>query len=105
MSSKAEAGARGVLSLEGVDAARVHPEWQGTNTLWAITQRLVALLMFLLAVPLMLVLYVPVRVSAKAPFFFRQERLGIAARCCGAARPDRPDQARRSRSSSSRRIR
>ena len=71
---------RGVLSLEGVDPARVHREWQVTNTLWALVQRLVALVMLVLAIPLMLVLYVPVRLSARAPFFFRQKRPGFMGR-------------------------
>jgi lipopolysaccharide/colanic/teichoic acid biosynthesis glycosyltransferase len=71
---------RGVLSLEGVDPARVHREWQVTNTLWALTQRAVALVLLVLAVPLVLVLYVPVRVSSRAPFFFRQKRPGFLGR-------------------------
>jgi putative colanic acid biosynthesis UDP-glucose lipid carrier transferase len=71
---------RGVLSLEGVDPARVHREWQVTNTLWAVTQRVVALLLFVLAVPLMLALYLPVRLSSRAPFFFRQKRPGFMGR-------------------------
>ena len=71
---------RGVFSLEGVDPARVHREWQVTNTLWALVQRVAALVLFLLAVPLMLVLYVPVRVSSRAPFFFRQKRPGFMGR-------------------------
>lgn len=75
-----EPGSRGVLSLEGVDPARVHREWQVTNTLWACLQRCVALVLLVLLVPLMLVLYLPVRVSAKAPFFFRQKRPGFMGR-------------------------
>jgi len=71
---------RGVLSLEGVDPARVHREWQVTNTLWALTQRVLALVMLLAALPLMLVLYLPVRLSARAPFFFRQKRPGFMGR-------------------------
>jgi lipopolysaccharide/colanic/teichoic acid biosynthesis glycosyltransferase len=71
---------RGVLSLEGVDPARVHREWQVTNTLWALTQRCVALLLLALLVPAMLVLYLPVRLSARAPFFFRQKRPGFMGR-------------------------
>src|SRR5262249_15043649 len=73
-------GQRGVLSLEGVSAERVHREWQVPNTLWALTQSLVALLLFVLALPLMLVLYLPVRLSARAPFFFRQKRPGFMGR-------------------------
>jgi lipopolysaccharide/colanic/teichoic acid biosynthesis glycosyltransferase len=72
--------ARGVFSLEGVDPARVHREWQVTNTLWALTQRAVALALLVLALPLMLVLYLPVRLSARAPFFFRQRRPGFMGR-------------------------
>ena len=71
---------RGVLSLEGVDPARVHREWQATNTLWAVAQRVLALLMLVAALPLMLVLYLPVRLSARAPFFFRQKRPGFMGR-------------------------
>ena len=72
--------ARGVLSLEGVDPTRVHREWQVTNTLWAMAQRGIALVLLVLAVPLMLVLYLPVRISARAPFFFRQRRPGFLGR-------------------------
>jgi lipopolysaccharide/colanic/teichoic acid biosynthesis glycosyltransferase len=75
-----ESEPRGVLSLEGVDPARVHREWQVTNTLWALVQRLVALVMLVLTIPLMFVLYVPVRISARAPFFFRQKRPGFMGR-------------------------
>jgi len=71
---------RGVLSLEGVDPTRVHREWQVTNTLWALVQRLVALVLLVLATPLMLALYLPVRISARAPFFFRQKRPGFMGR-------------------------
>jgi lipopolysaccharide/colanic/teichoic acid biosynthesis glycosyltransferase len=69
-----------VLSLEGVDPARVHREWQVTNTLWALTQRCLALLMLVLSLPLMVVLYLPVRLSARAPFFFKQKRPGFMGR-------------------------
>ena len=72
--------ARGVLSLEGVDPGRVHREWQVTNTLWATAQRLIALAMIVIALPLMVVLYLPVRISARAPFFFRQRRPGFMGR-------------------------
>jgi len=71
---------RGVLSLDGVDPARVHREWQATNTLWALVQRAVALVLLVLAAPLMLALYLPVRLSARAPFFFRQRRPGFMGR-------------------------
>lgn len=80
MKSARDPASRGVLSLEGVDPARVHREWQVTNTLWALTQRCVALVLLVLAVPLMLVLYLPVRWSARAPFFFRQKRPGFMGR-------------------------
>ncbi|MEQ1895054.1 MAG: sugar transferase [Planctomycetota bacterium] len=73
-------GARGVLSLEGVDPARVHREWQGTNTLWALAQRAIALVMLVCALPLFLVLWLPVCLSARAPFFFRQRRPGFMGR-------------------------
>jgi lipopolysaccharide/colanic/teichoic acid biosynthesis glycosyltransferase len=78
--ARPEPAQRGVLSLEGVDPARVHREWQVTNTLWALTQRLVALVLLVLVLPLMLVLYLPVRISARAPFFFRQKRPGFMGR-------------------------
>ena len=80
MSPVEEPAPRGVLSLEGVDPARVHREWQGTNTLWALFQRFAALALLILALPLMLVLYLPVRLSARAPFFFRQKRPGFMGR-------------------------
>ena len=73
-------GARGVLSLEGVDPARVHREWQGTNTLWALAQRAIALVMLACVLPLFLVLWLPVRFSARAPFFFRQRSPGFMGR-------------------------
>ncbi|MFT5289286.1 MAG: lipopolysaccharide/colanic/teichoic acid biosynthesis glycosyltransferase [Planctomycetota bacterium] len=63
--------------LQDMDRSRIDREWQMTNTLWAFTQRLVALVMLVLASPLLLVLYLPVRLNAKAPFFFRQERPGF----------------------------
>jgi len=71
---------RGVFSLDGVDPARVHREWQVTNTLWAFVQRVSALFFFVLTLPLLLLLYVPVRVSARAPFIFRQKRPGFMGR-------------------------
>lgn len=71
---------RGVLSLQGVDPARVHREWQVTNTLWALVQRCVALVMLVLVLPLWLVLYLPVRLAARAPFFFKQKRPGFMGR-------------------------
>ena len=64
----------------GADPMRIHREWQLTNTLWALTQRTVALLLLILCLPLFVVLYIPVRLSAKAPFFFRQERPGFMGR-------------------------
>ena len=72
--------ARGVFSLEGVDPALIHREWQVTNTLWALAQRVAALLFFVLSLPLLALLYLPVRLSARAPFFFRQERPGFLGR-------------------------
>ncbi|HEX6882202.1 MAG TPA: sugar transferase [Planctomycetota bacterium] len=80
MSRRPDPPARGVLSLEGVDPTRVHREWQVTNTLWALLQRLVALVLLVLALPLMVALYLPVRISARAPFFFRQRRPGFMGR-------------------------
>lgn len=80
MSKPSRPPLRGVLSLEGVDPSRVHREWQVTNTLWALAQRLIALVMLVLALPLMAVLYLPVRLSARAPFFFRQRRPGFMGR-------------------------
>ena len=81
MSSRRRTGPqRGVLSLQGVDPQRIHREWQVTNTLWALVQRVAALLLLILALPVLLVLYVPVRVSARAPFLFRQKRPGFLGR-------------------------
>jgi len=80
VSRRPEPPARGVLSLEGVDPTRVHREWQVTNTLWALLQRGIALVLLVLASPLMLALYLPVRLSARAPFFFRQRRPGFMGR-------------------------
>jgi lipopolysaccharide/colanic/teichoic acid biosynthesis glycosyltransferase len=71
---------RGVLSLPGVDPTCVHREWQVTNTLWALLQRVLALVLLVLASPLMLLLYVPVRASARAPFLFKQRRPGFMGR-------------------------
>jgi lipopolysaccharide/colanic/teichoic acid biosynthesis glycosyltransferase len=71
---------RGVFSLAGVDPARVHREWQVTNTLWALAQRLAALLLLIAAAPFLALLYVPVRVSARGPFLFRQRRAGFMGR-------------------------
>lgn len=73
-------GRDGYLSLEGADPSRIHREWQLTNTLWALTQRLVACGLLLLALPLLAVLYLPVRLSSRAPFFFRQRRPGFMGR-------------------------
>ena len=71
---------RGYLSLEGVDVTHVHREWQLTNTLWALTQRIVALLCLVLLLPVFLVLYLPVRISSKGSFFYRQARPGFLGR-------------------------
>jgi len=70
----------GYLSLEGADASRIHREWQLTNTLWALGQRLVALGMLAVALPLLALLYLPVRISSRAPFLFRQRRPGFMGR-------------------------
>ena len=69
----------GFLSA-GADPERIHREWQLTNTLWALTQRVVALVFLVLCLPLFVVLYLPVRISSRAPFFFRQERPGFMGR-------------------------
>jgi lipopolysaccharide/colanic/teichoic acid biosynthesis glycosyltransferase len=74
--SKEEIRPDGFLSV-GADPLRIHREWQLTNTLWALTQRLVALLLLILCLPLLIILYIPVRVSARAPFLFRQKRPGF----------------------------
>ncbi|MEW6074533.1 MAG: sugar transferase [Planctomycetota bacterium] len=64
-----------------LDRARlINREWQTTNTLWAFVQRLAALVLLILHLPLIAILYVPVRLSARAPFFFRQERPGFMGR-------------------------
>jgi len=68
--------ADGFLSV-GADPLRIHREWQLTNTVWALTQRMVALLLLLLCLPLLLILYLPVRIAARAPFLFRQKRPGF----------------------------
>lgn len=73
-------GRRGYLSLEGVDIHDIHREWQLTNTLWALIQRFSALLLFILALPVFLVLYIPVRVSSRGSFFYRQRRPGFMGR-------------------------
>jgi lipopolysaccharide/colanic/teichoic acid biosynthesis glycosyltransferase len=70
----------GVMSLEGADPTLIHREWQATNTLWSLLQRLVALLMLIAALPLLILLYVPVRVSARRPFLFSQVRPGFMRR-------------------------
>jgi len=80
MTSDPHRGARGVMSLDGVDPARVHREWQVTNTLWAVIQRLLACVFLVLGLPLMALLYLPVRISSRAPFFFRQKRPGFMGR-------------------------
>jgi lipopolysaccharide/colanic/teichoic acid biosynthesis glycosyltransferase len=80
VSPRSDSEPRGVLSLPGVDPTCVHREWQVTNTLWALVQRVFALLLLGLSIPLMLALYLPVRISARAPFFFRQRRPGFMGR-------------------------
>ncbi len=76
----ARRAARGVLSLEGVDPSRIHREWQVTNTLWALVQRLAALVLLVLSIPLLVALYLPVRLSTRAPFLIRQKRPGFLGR-------------------------
>jgi lipopolysaccharide/colanic/teichoic acid biosynthesis glycosyltransferase len=80
MSPPGKNGQRGVLSLEGVDPALIHREWQVTNTLWALAQRLAALVLLVCSLPLLALLYLPVRLSSRAPFFFRQKRPGFLGR-------------------------
>jgi len=64
-----------------LDRARlINREWQTTNTLWAFIQRVVAAILLIPHIPVILLLYLPVRVSARAPFFFRQERPGFMGR-------------------------
>lgn len=77
--AEAELRPDGFLSV-GADPLRIHREWQLTNTLWAVTQRLVALLMLVASTPLLALLYIPVRLSARAPFLFRQKRPGFMGR-------------------------
>ena len=68
----------GFLSLEGVDPSRIHREWQLTNTLWALTSSAWwRSAMLLVSLPLLAVLYLPVRLSSRAPFFFRQRAAGV----------------------------
>jgi lipopolysaccharide/colanic/teichoic acid biosynthesis glycosyltransferase len=70
----------GLLSLDGVDASRIHREWQLTNTLWALEQRALALTILLLTLPLLALLWLPVRWSSRAPFLFKQRRPGFMGR-------------------------
>jgi lipopolysaccharide/colanic/teichoic acid biosynthesis glycosyltransferase len=72
--------AKGYLSLEGVDPELIHREWQLTNTLWAVAQRLTALVLLLLALPVMLVFVVPVCISARGSFLYKQKRPGFLGR-------------------------
>jgi lipopolysaccharide/colanic/teichoic acid biosynthesis glycosyltransferase len=71
---------RGYLSLEGIDVAHIHREWQLTNTLWALIQRTLAFLLLLACLPLFVLLYVPVRWSSRGSFFYRQARPGFMGR-------------------------
>ncbi len=71
---------RGFLSLQGLDTSRIHREWQVTNTFWEMLQRLTALLLLLACLPLLIVLYLPVRLSSRTTFFFRQTRPGFMGR-------------------------
>ena len=73
-------GQRGYFSLEGVDPTIIHREWQLTNTLWALIQRLTAFVLLLLALPVLLVLYIPVRVSSRGSFLYKQDRPGFLGR-------------------------
>lgn len=66
----------GFLAI-GADPRRIHREWQLTNTLWALAQRAIALALLVACLPLFAVLYLPVRISSRAPFFFRQARPGF----------------------------
>jgi len=73
-------GRRGIFSLEGTDPSRIHREWQVTNTLWAAIQRVVALFLYALSLPLLGLLYVPVRVSTRSTFLYTQKRPGFMGR-------------------------
>ncbi len=77
---KDEHAGRGLYSLPGSDPSRIHREWQVTNTLWSFLQRVTALLMLALCVPIFILLYLPVRLAARAPFFYRQMRPGFMGR-------------------------
>jgi len=71
---------RGYLSLEGVDVSYIHREWQLTNTLWALTQRFISLVLLILSLPIFLVIYLPVRISSRGSFLYRQMRPGFMGR-------------------------
>lgn len=58
----------------------INREWQLTNTMWAFVQRVAALILMILHIPLILVIYLPVRLSSRSRFFFRQERPGFMGR-------------------------
>jgi putative colanic acid biosynthesis UDP-glucose lipid carrier transferase len=75
-----EAAEGGFFSLSGIDPARIHREWQMTNTMWAAVQRMLAFLCLLALLPVFALLYVPVRWSARAPFLFKQKRPGFMGR-------------------------
>ncbi len=71
---------RGYLSLEGVDVSHIHREWQLTNTLWAFAQRTVSLVLLIVVLPVFLILYLPVRISSRGSFLYRQSRPGFMGR-------------------------
>lgn len=73
-------GRDGLLSLGGVDPTRIHREWQLTNTAWAFFQKVVALVLIVLLLPFLVLLYLPIRLSSRAPVFFKQKRPGFMGR-------------------------
>jgi len=64
----------------GLDATRISREWQLTNTLWSIAQRIIAVIALIACLPLFAVIFFPVRMSAHASFLFRQRRPGFMGR-------------------------
>ncbi len=79
-SSTKNSDVRGYLSLAGVDPASIHREWQLTNTLWALTQRIVGFFLLVLSLPLLALLYLPVVLSARGSFLYKQKRPGFMGR-------------------------
>jgi len=59
------------------DESREH---EGLLSLSGVVQRILAAVLLVLLFPLFLLLYLPVRLSANAPFFFRQQRPGFMGR-------------------------